>query len=171
MTLIKNRNLSLLTLSQVFGFTTATITVFLSGIVGSEINTNQSLSTLPTALFVVGTASFTVLAANIMSKIGRRNGFVFAAIGSSCSALLAAFAISQKSFLLFSISCLFLGMGAAFNHQYRFAAAESVEKDKIPKAISILLLAGIVSAFLGITLADYTKDLIQNHMYLSLIHI
>ena len=167
MTLIKNRNLSLLTLSQVFGFTTATITVFLSGIVGSEINTNQSLSTLPTALFVVGTASFTVLAANIMSKIGRRNGFVFAAIGSSCSALLAAFAISQKSFLLFSISCLFLGMGAAFNHQYRFAAAESVEKDKIPKAISILLLAGIVSAFLGITLADYTKDLIQNHMYVG----
>ena len=69
-----------------------------------------------------------------MSKIGRRNGFVFAAIGSSCSALLAAFAISQKSFNLFCLSCLILGMGAAFNHQYRFAAAESVEKDKIPKA-------------------------------------
>ena len=69
-----NRNLSLLTLSQIFGFTTATITVFLSGIVGSQISSNQSLSTLPTALFVVGTASFTVLAANIMSKIGRRNG-------------------------------------------------------------------------------------------------
>jgi len=162
-----NRNLSLLTLSQIFGFTTATITVFLSGIVGSQISSNQSLSTLPTALFVVGTASFTVLAANIMSKIGRRNGFVFAAIGSSCSALLAAFAISQKSFNLFCLSCLILGMGAAFNHQYRFAAAESVEKDKIPKAISTLLLAGIVSAFLGITLANYTKDLIQDQLYVG----
>ena len=162
-----NRNLSLLTLSQIFGFTTATITVFLSGIVGSQISSNQSLSTLPTALFVVGTASFTVLAANIMSKIGRRNGFVFAAIGSSCSALLAAFAISQKSFNLFCLSCLILGMGAAFNHQYRFAAAESVEKDKIPKAVSTLLLAGIVSAFLGITLANYTKDLIQDQLYVG----
>ena len=162
-----NRNLSLLTLSQIFGFTTATITVFLSGIVGSQISSNQSLSTLPTALFVVGTASFTVLAANIMSKIGRRNGFVFAAIGSSCSALLAAFAISQKSFNLFCVSCLILGMGAAFNHQYRFAAAESVEKDKIPKAISTLLLAGIVSAFLGISLANYTKDLIQDQLYVG----
>ena len=162
-----NRNLSLLTLSQIFGFTTATITVFLSGIVGSQISSNQSLSTLPTALFVVGTASFTVLAANIMSKIGRRNGFVFAAIGSSCSALLAAFAISQKSFNLFCLSCLILGMGAAFNHQYRFAAAESVEKDKIPKAISTLLLAGIVSAFLGISLANYTKDLIQDQLYVG----
>ncbi len=162
-----NRNLLLLTLSQVFGFTTATITVFLSGIVGSEINTNQSLSTLPTALFVVGTASFTVLAANIMSKIGRRNGFVLAAIGSSSAALVAAFAISQKSFILFCLSCLFLGMGAAFNHQYRFAAAESVKKEMIPKAISTLLLAGIVSAFLGITLADYTKDIIQGNMYVG----
>ena len=162
-----NRNLLLLTLSQVFGFTTATITVFLSGIVGSEINTNQSLSTLPTALFVVGTASFTVLAANIMSKIGRRNGFVLAAIGSSSAALVAAFAISQKSFILFCLSCLFLGMGAAFNHRYRFAAAESVKKEMIPKAISTLLLAGIVSAFLGITLADYTKDFIQGNMYVG----
>ena len=162
-----NRNLSLLTLSQIFGFTTATITVFLSGIVGSQISLNQSLSTLPTALFVVGTASFTILAANIMSKIGRRNGFVFAALGSSCSALLAAFAISQKSFNLCCLSCLILGMGAAFNHQYRFAAAESVEKDKIPKAISTLLLAGIVSAFIGITLANYTKDLIQDQLYVG----
>ena len=58
-------------------------------------------------------------------------------------------------------------MGAAFNHQYRFAAAESVEKDKIPKAISTLLLAGIVSAFLGISLANYTKDLIQDQLYVG----
>ena len=36
----------------------------------------------------------------------------------------------------------------AFTHQYRFAAAESVEKEKAPKAISILMLAGIVAAFL-----------------------
>ena len=45
-----NKNLSLLTISQVFGFTNATITVFLSGIIGSQITSIKSLSTLPTAL-------------------------------------------------------------------------------------------------------------------------
>jgi len=55
-----NKNLSLLTISQVFGFTAATITVFLSGIIGSQITSIKSLATLPTALYVVGTAIFTI---------------------------------------------------------------------------------------------------------------
>ena len=162
-----NKNLSLLTISQVFGFTAATVTVFLSGIIGSQITSIKHLSTLPTALYVVGTAIFTILAARIMSKIGRRLGFVFAALGSSAASLLGAFAISQQSFILFCISCLILGIGAAFNHQYRFAAAESVGKEKAPKAISILMLAGIVAAFLGISSANYTKNLIPDHLYVG----
>jgi len=162
-----NKNLSLLTISQVFGFTAATITVFLSGIIGSQITSINSLSTLPTALYVVGTAIFTILAARIMSKIGRRLGFIFAALGSSAASLLAAFAISQQNFILFCISCLILGMMMAFNHQYRFAAAESVEKEKAPRAISILMLAGIVAAFLGISSANYTKNLIPDHLYVG----
>ena len=162
-----NKNLWLLTLSQVFGFTAATITVFLSGIIGSQITSIKSLSTLPTALSVVGTAICTIFAAKIMSKIGRRLGFIFAALGSSASSLLAAFAIYQQNFILFCISCLIIGMGLAFIHQYRFAAAESVEKEKAPKAISTLMLAGIVSSFLGITLANYTKNLIPDHVYVG----
>jgi len=162
-----NKNVLLLTISQVFGFTAATITVFLSGIIGSQITSIKFLSTLPTAIYVVGTAIFTILAARIMSKIGRRLGFIFSAFGCSLASLLGAFSISQQNFILFCISCLILGMGAAFNHQYRFAAAESVEKEKAPKAISILMLAGIVAAFLGITSANYTKNLVPNYLYVG----
>jgi len=162
-----NKNLRLLTISQVFGFTANIITVFLSGIVGSQITSIKSLSTLPTALAVVGTAIFTILAAKIMGKIGRRLGFIFAAVVSSATCLLAAFAIIQQNFILFCISHLILGMGMAFTHQYRFAAAESVEKEKAPKAISILMLAGVVAAFLGISSANYTKSFIPDHLYVG----
>jgi len=164
---MSSRNLWLLILSQMFGFTANIITVFLSGIVGSQITSIKSLSTLPTALAVVGTAIFTILAAKIMSKIGRRLGFVFAALVSSATCLLAAFAITQQNFILFCISHLILGMGIAFAHQYRFAAAESVEKEKAPKAISNLMLAGIVSSFMGITLANYTKNLFSDYLYVG----
>jgi len=160
-----NKNLSLLVLSQVFGFTNATITVFLGGIIGSQITSIKSLSTLPVALSVVGTAIFTFFAAKIMSKIGRRLGFIFSALGSSAATLLAAFAIIQQNFILFCISCLILGMGMAFTHQYRFAAAESVEREKAAKAISILMLAGIISGFMALTLANYTKNIIPEHLY------
>jgi len=164
---MSSRNLWLLILSQMFGFTANIITVFLSGIVGSQISSIKSLATLPTALSVVGTAIFTIFAAKIMGKIGRRLGFVFAALGSSATCLLAVFAIIQQNFILFCISHLILGLGMAFAHQYRFAAAESVEKEKVPKAVSTLMLAGIVSSFLGITLANYTKNLIPDHLYVG----
>ena len=162
-----NKNISLLAISYVFGFTAATITVFLGAIIGSQITSIKSLSTLPVALSVVGTAICTILAAKIMSKIGRRLGFIFAALGSSAAALVATFAIYQQNFILFCISNLILGMGMAFTHQYRFAAAESVEKEKAPKAISILMLSGIVAAFLGITSSNYTKNLVSDHLYVG----
>ena len=94
-----NKNLSILALSQVFAFTANIITVFLSGIVGSQITSIKSLSTLPTALSVVGTAIFTILAAKIMDKVGRKAGFIFAALVSSAICLLAAFAITQGNFI------------------------------------------------------------------------
>ena len=162
-----NKNLSLLILSQVFGFTAANVTVFLSGIIGSQISPIKSLSTFPPSIYVVGIALSTIFAAKIMSVIGRRLGFISASIGSSLACLLAAFAVYNNNFIIFSLSCFFLGTGMAFIHQYRFAAAESVEKEKAPKAVSMLLLAGIVSAFIGISLANYTKDLISGYVYVG----
>ena len=51
-----NKNLSLLILSQIFAFTAAPVTVFLSGIIGSKFSPIKSLATLPMALSVVGIA-------------------------------------------------------------------------------------------------------------------
>jgi len=164
---LMNRNLSLLISSQVFGFTAANVTVFLSGIIGSQLSTIKSLATFPPSIYVVGIAISTIFAAKVMSIIGRRLGFVLASIGSSLACLLAAYSIFVNSFIIFSFSCFLLGTGMAFIHQYRFAAAETVEKDKAPKAVSMLLLAGIVSAFIGITLANKTKDLISDHIYVG----
>ncbi len=162
-----NKNLFLLTASQVFGFTAANVTVFLSGIIGSQLSSIKSLSTLPPSIYIVGIAVSTIFAAKIMSIIGRRLGFVLASIGSSMSCLIAAYSILVENFFIFCIACFILGTGMAFIHQYRFAAAESVDKDKAPKAISTLLLAGIVSAFIGISLANYTKDFISDHLYVG----
>ena len=51
-----NKNLIILTLSQIFSFTAAPVTVFLSGIIGSQISPLKSLSTLPMSISVVGIA-------------------------------------------------------------------------------------------------------------------
>ena len=160
-----NKNLWLLILSQIFAFTAAPVTVFLSGIIGSQFSPIKSLATLPMALSIVGVAIFAIFAAKLMSIIGRRAGFIFASVGSSLAALMAAYSIIIESFLLFNLGCFLLGAGVAFSHQYRFAAVETVSKDMAPKAISIILLAGIGSAFIGPNLANISKEIIPEHLY------
>jgi MFS family permease len=160
-----NKNLWLLILSQIFAFTAAPVTVFLSGIIGSKFSPIKSLATLPMALSIVGIAIFAIFASKVMSIIGRRAGFMFASIGSSLSSLLAAYSIIIESFILFNFACFLLGAGVAFSHQYRFAAVETVKKDMAPKAISIILLAGIGSAIIGPNAANFSKEIIAEHLY------
>ena len=162
-----NKNLLILTLSQIFSFTAAPVTVFLSGIIGSKISPLKSLSTLPMSISVLGIAIGAIFATRLMSLIGRKAGFITASIGNSLISILAAYSIMNQNFFLFCFANFFLGIGMAFTHQYRFAAAESVEKDKVPKAISIILLGGIISAFMGPGLANYAKDIISNHLYVG----
>ena len=164
---LMNKNLWLLILSQIFAFTAAPVTVFLSGIIGSQFSPIKSLATLPMALSIVGVAIFAIFAAKVMSIIGRRAGFIFASVGSSLAALMAAYSIIIESFLLFNLGCFLLGAGVAFSHQYRFAAVETVSKDMAPKAISIILLAGIGSAFIGPNLANISKEIVPEHLYVG----
>ena len=162
-----NKNLFVLTLSQIFSFTAAPVTVFLSGIIGSQISQIKYLSTLPMAISVVGIAIGAVIASKVMSITGRKTGFIIASVGNSIVSLCAAYSIFIQNFSLFCFVNFFLGVGMAFTHQYRFAAAESVDKDKVPKAISIILLGGIVSAVIGPGLANYAKDIVSNHLYVG----
>jgi MFS family permease len=162
-----NKNLVILSLSQIFSFTAAPITVFLSGIIGAQISPIKSLSTLPMSISVVGIAVGAIFATKLMSLIGRKAGFIFASLGNSLVSILAAHSIMEQNFILFCIANFFLGIGMAFTHQYRFAAAESVEKDKIPKAISIILLGGIISAFVGPGIANYSKDIVSDQLYVG----
>ena len=162
-----NKNLWIITASQIFSFTPAPVNVFLSGIIGSTLSPVKSLQTVPTSLMIVGVAVFSFFAAKIMGRIGRKAGFLYAALFSTLSVLLAAYAVWDKNFYLFCFACFFIGNGMAFTHQYRFAAAESVEKPFIPRALSIIMLATIFSALLGPNIANFNKDLISGHLFVG----
>ena len=162
-----NKNVWLLFASNAFAFSVAPVTVFLSGIIGTSISPIKSLSTLPMSLSIVGTAICIIAASKIMSITGRKKGFILSSITTSLFALLAAYSVLKQNFILYSFSCFCLGFGMAFAHQYRFAAAESVDKELAPKAISLLLFAGILSALLGPNLANLGKDIISEGLYVG----
>jgi MFS family permease len=140
------------------GFSGLSLVLLAGGIVGSELAPTPALATLPIAVAVVGIAIFTIPAALLMKRIGRKRGFIIAAIVASVGALGAAFAITIQSFFLFCAMMLFVGGNAAFVQQYRFAATESVEPKYAGRAVSFVLVGGIIAGFLGPEIGRNAKD-------------
>jgi MFS family permease len=147
------------------GLSGAPVIVLLGGIVGAALSPDSSLATLPVAMLVTGTALCTVPAAILMEKIGRRPGFMMASTTAALASLGGALAIHLESFTLFNLAALVIGGNMAFVQQYRFAAAESVEREKVSRAISTVLLGGIAAAFLGPELARLSRDLLPLGLY------
>jgi MFS family permease len=143
------RTLIILTMAQSFGQTAAPILVLLGGIVGTQIAPSPDLATLPIAVQVIGIASAAIPASFLMSRVGRRTGFLAATMLAIAASLLAARAIYLESFVLFVVACFLIGNYIAFLQQFRFAVAESVPVELVPKCLSILMLSGIVAALLG----------------------
>jgi len=153
-----NRNLFILSIGQIFSFTSPTVTVLLSGIIGSKLIDIQYLATFPTALMIVGSAIGAPIAAKVMEIKGRRFGFIFSSILNSSASLMCAYSLSFSSFTFFSLGNLLIGLSVSFILQYRFAATEMVHKENIPRAISLILLLGIIAALLGTNIVSFTKD-------------
>ena len=154
-----NKNLLILCIGQIFSFTSPTVTVLLSGIIGSTLINVQYLATFPTALMIVGSAIGAPIAAKIMEKNGRKFGFILASLVNSFASLICAYALTISSFSIFCLGNLFIGLSVSFILQYRFAATELVQKENIPKAISLILLLGIIAALLGSNIVSITKDI------------
>lgn len=143
------RTLLVLTFAQCFGQTAAPILVLLGGIVGAQIAPSVDWATLPIAIQIAGIASATIPASYLMSKVGRKAGFLSGTALAIFAALFAAWGIYQESFVLFCLASFLIGNYIAFLQQFRFAVAESVPNKQVPKSLSFLMLAGIVAALLG----------------------
>ena len=143
------RTLIVLGAAQSFGQTASPILVLLGGIVGVQIAPDPSWSTLPLAIMIVGIACAAVPASFLMASIGRKAGFLIGSAIGFVAALIAVWSIENASFGVFCLASFLIGNHGAFIQQFRFAVAESVEADEVPKSLSLLMLAGIVAAIVG----------------------
>ena len=153
------RNVWILTASLSLFMSLSVFVIFLGGIIGQSLAPTDSLSTLPVALLVVGTASFIIPINRVMSIIGRRKTFLSVCIYTLAVIFLAITALQIQSFYLFCFSTFLFGITTATMNQFRFAAIESVDKDLSATATSAVLIGGLISAFLGPEIATLGKDL------------
>lgn len=152
--LLRIPNVRLLVIAQALGMSASSFGALLGGIIGTRIAPDPRYATLPAALAIVGIALASVPVALMMRRLGRRAGFSIAAAVATAGALLAAIAVQQENFWLFSASSLLVGVNLAATQQYRFAVTENVRVEDMPRAVSLVLMGTLAAALLGPFLAN-----------------
>jgi len=144
----------LLSICFAFSASTSSLTVSASSLVGFEISKNKALATLPLSLHLIGTMLAGFPASLLMKRVGRKHGFIIGTLIGSCGLITASLSIILKNFTFFCFSTFCLGILSGFTQLYRFAAVDVAKKEYRTKAISFVMLGGIIAGFLGPTAAS-----------------
>lgn len=154
-------NVFILLIAQALIGSSGPLIVFVGGFIGIALAPTPALATLPISCMIVGVALFTLPVVKLMSRIGRKRGILLTTLCGLLCSLFAAFSIEQQSFWLLCFSILLFGIPLAANQQFRFAAIESVAPEQSGQAVSVLLMAGLVAAFVGPELGVWGKSVLN----------
>ncbi|PQZ48197.1 MFS transporter [Ochrobactrum sp. MYb15] len=162
---IARRNIFVLTAAQALGAASPPIIISLGGLVGQQLSSDPALVTLPVSLFSLGLALGTLPAAFIMRAFGRRNGYLLGAGFGMTAGLIAAFGIFTSSFIIFCLGTFIAGFYAAYVQSYRFAATDAATGALKARAISWVMVGGLIAAIIGPQLVIWTRDALPDTPY------
>nr|MBP6042626.1 MFS transporter [Comamonas sp.] len=123
------------------------------------LSSNPTATTLPVSIYQLGLALSTLPAAWLMQRLGRRWAYVLGAVLGVVSGIIAAQGIAQSDFVTFCIGTALAGFYAACVQSYRFAAADAVGAPHLQaKAISRIMVGGLIAAIIGPQVVIWTRD-------------
>ncbi len=153
-----NRNFALIVLSSIILGAPMPMLILLGALAGQSLAPVAALATVPASVQMLAGIAVAIPISMYMGKAGRRKGFLAGAIFMIAGGLLAALALSMKSFILLCAAHFILGAAFISLNFFRFAAAESVAEQWKAKAISYTLASGLIAAFIGPLIYTQFKD-------------
>lgn len=161
------RTIFLLILAQA-GMIAASMTVVsFAALAGKTLAGDAALATLPVSMSIVSNAVATAPMSLYMARYGRVAGFRLGAACGLLGAVSAAMAIEAGDFWWLTASMLLIGPYLASAQYYRYMAAESVPEDKAPRAISLVLLGGLLAAIIVPNTVGSLNDLFLPHAFMG----
>ncbi|MBN9461099.1 MAG: MFS transporter [Burkholderiales bacterium] len=158
-------NVARLALAQALAGANSVVVYATGAIVGNALAPDKALATLPISIFVVGMAACILPAGAIARRHGRRTAFLAGTGLGVLAGLVAAIATVLGSFWLFCLSTFFGGAYAAVVLSFRFAAADCVEPERRPRALSLVMAGGVAAGVVGPQLVTFTMDLWPPHLF------
>jgi MFS family permease len=160
-----HRAVFVLALAQATAMICNSIMIVTSGLTGQMLAEHKGWATVPLAFQFIATMLTTFPASFLMKRIGRKSGFMVGALIGIIGGLIMAVATYAASFWLFAFGNTIFGVSAAFTLFYRFAAAEAADDAFRPKAISLVMAGGVISALMGPYLARVGQELFSPHIF------
>jgi len=154
------RNVLILSACQALMLSGSSLIIATSALTGLSLATNSLWATLPLSCMFAGTWLTTFPASLLMKSIGRRAGFMIGPLAGLVGAAIAIYAITERDFWMFCIGSFLIGVLNGVGYYYRFAAADISGSEYRSRAISWVLVGGVVAAFVGPNLAAFNRDLI-----------
>lgn len=155
----RERNVLLLAACQALFWGALMVGITMSGLVGQILAADKSLATLPAGIMALAAILVTRPASVLMQRLGRRAGFFLGAFAGVAGGLVSAEAIFAGDFLLFCLGSGILGGYQAVGQYYRLAATDLATPERRGRAVSTVMLGGIVAALAAPSLAIWSKDL------------
>jgi MFS family permease len=128
--------------------------VTVAPLVAVELTGASTLSGLPTAAALLGTAVGAALLSRVMARRGRRPGLVVGFGFGALGAVVAVAAVVAGSFAGFVGGMLVLGCGNGANQQARYAAADAHPSARRTTVLGWVVWAGTIGAVIGPSIID-----------------
>ncbi len=156
-----NRNVVLLSLAQSFANTLQTMGIATTPLAAYMLlGDDKSLATLPIVFVHLGLMTATVPASLLMNRFGRRAGFSIGAMIGITSGAVGVWSVFEMSLWGLCLTSFLQGATLAVSWYYRFAAADCAPPGLRARAISLVLLGGILAGIIGPESAKWAKELL-----------
>jgi MFS family permease len=118
-------------------------------ILGAKLASDRSLATVPTAAYLLTGALSASAWGYMMDRIGRRNSIALGLLIGVLGNAIVLYAIQASSFLLVTVGLMMMGATNSAVLLGRFAAAEVSLPEQRGRAISAVVLGGVIGTILA----------------------
>ena len=161
------RNFKLILITNVILSTAMPMLVLLGALAGAALSPVAYTATIPPAVQILAAVLAAAPMSLYMGRVGRKKGFVLAAVLLAAGGLLGVFAMILQHFILLCIAHFVMGAAFVGINFLRFAAAEVVPLRWTSNAISYTLASGLIAAFIGPEVFLATKNMLPSGAYVG----
>ena len=160
------RNVTILAAAQMLFQCTQTMSIATTPLAAyAMLGADKTFATVPIFLTNLGLMTVTLPAALLMGRVGRKGGFSLGAFFGMLGGALSFSAIYFQNFWLLCLGAYLQGSSGAFAWHYRFAAADMATNEFRAKALSLVMVGGVVAGFLGPQTAKWAVDLFDPMLF------